>query len=247
MKQTGNVILITGGGSGIGRALAHRWHDSGNRVIITGRNHEKLNYTVAGKPGISTIDLDVTDPAAIRNFAQELMKQHPEVNILVNNAGVMNREDVTSGRDLGAAEATVATNLLGPIRLTNSLIDHLTAKANSVIINVTSGLAFVPLPSTPTYSATKAAMHSYSIALREQLRGKVEVIEMVPPAVQTELTPGQSTREGYMPLEEYVDEVMALFNQVPTPEEILVERVLPLRLAEANGRFDEMLTMLKAV
>ena len=111
-------------------------------------------------------------------------------------------------------------------------------------MNVSSGLAFVPLSGTPTYNATKAAIHSYTISLREQLKGKVELIELAPPAVQTELTPGQSTREGYMPLNDYIEEVMTLFQQQPTPKEILVEKVNFLRWAERDGHFDQGVEML---
>lgn len=134
--------------------------------------------------------------------------------------------------------------MFGPIRLTNALIDHLAARQNAVIVNVSSGLAFVPLSGTPTYNATKAAIHSYTVSLREQLRGKVEVIELAPPAVRTELTPGQSTRDGYMPLNAFIDEAMALFSREPTPKEILVERVGFLRWAERDGRFDQAVEML---
>jgi uncharacterized oxidoreductase len=156
-------------------------------------------------------------------------------------------EDASTNRDLAHAEATVVTNILGPIRLTDALVDHLAAQANAAIVNVTSGLAFVPLPKAPTYSATKAAMHSYSVALRVQLEGKVEVIELAPPAVRTDLTPGQSTREGYMPLDDFADEVMSLFAVQPTPEEILVQNVLPLRNAEANGNVPAVLGLLKSL
>ena len=134
--------------------------------------------------------------------------------------------------------------MLGPIRLTNALIDHLAGKPDAAIVNVTSGLAFVPLFTTPTYNATKAAIHSYTVALREVLKGKVEVIELAPPAVQTGLTPGQESRPGYQPLDAFADEVMALFAQEPTPREILVERVGFLRFAEAQGRFDQTMTHL---
>jgi len=133
----------------------------------------------------------------------------------------------------------VVTNLLGPIRLTDALIDHLKGRPDAAVINVSSGLASVPLVSAPTYSATKAAIHSYTLSLREALNGQVEVIELIPPAVRTDLTPGQSTREGYMPLKDYIDEVMSLFEGVPTPPEIAVERVKFLRNAEAEGRFAE--------
>lgn len=247
MKITGNTILVTGGGSGIGLALAQRWHDAGNKVIVTGRNAAKLDAAIAGRPNMSAIALDVTDADAIAAFAKEIVAKHPALNVLVNNAGIMGTEDASAKRDLTEAEATVVTNILGPIRLTDALVDHLAAQDGSAIINVTSGLAFVPLPKAPTYSATKAAMHSYSVALRIQLEGKIEVIELAPPAVRTDLTPGQSTREGYMPLDDFADEVMALFAIEPTPEEILVQNVLPLRNAEANGTVPQVLERLKAL
>ena len=247
MKTTGNTILVTGGGSGIGLALARRWHDAGNNVIITGRNTAKLDAAIAGRPNMAAVSLDVTDADAIAAFAKEIVAKHPGLNVLVNNAGIMSAEDASAKRDLTEAEATVVTNILGPIRLTDALVDHLAAQADSAIVNVTSGLAFVPFPKAPTYSATKAAMHSYSVALRIQLAGKVEVIELAPPAVRTDLTPGQSTREGYMPLDDFADEVMALLAQEPTPQEILVQNVLPLRTAEANGTVPQMLAMLKSL
>jgi uncharacterized oxidoreductase len=247
MKTTGNIILVTGGGSGIGLALAQRWHDAGNIVIITGRNPDKLAAAIIGRPNMHAVSLDVTDPDAIAAFAVAVVARFPSLNVLVNNAGIMNAEDVSAKRDLAQAEATVVTNILGPIRLTDALVDHLAAQADSAIVNVTSGLAFVPFPKAPTYSATKAAMHSYSVALRIQLEGKVEVIELAPPAVRTDLTPGQSTREGYMPLDEFADEVMALFAAEPTPAEILVQNVLPLRNAEANGTVPQVLAMLKSL
>ncbi|MBL0914344.1 MAG: SDR family oxidoreductase [Sphingopyxis sp.] len=247
MKTTGNTILVSGGGSGIGLALAQRWHDAGNTVIVTGRNAAKLDGAVAGRANMHAMTLDVTDPAAIKSFAGEIVAQFPALNVLVNNAGIMGYEDATAARDLSAAEDTVVTNLLGPIRLIDALVDHLAAQADSAIVNVTSGLAFVPLPKAPTYSATKAAMHSYTQALRVQLEGKVELIELAPPAVRTDLTPGQATREAYMPLDDFADEVMALFAGTPTPAEILVQNVLPLRNAEANGNVPQVLAMLKSL
>lgn len=247
MKTTGNTILVSGGGSGIGLALAQRWHDAGNRVIITGRNAAKLDAAIAGRANMAAVTLDVTDAEAIAAFAKDIVTRFPALNILVNNAGIMSAEDASAKRDLAQAEATVVTNILGPIRLTDALVDHLAAQQDAAIINVTSGLAFVPLPKAPTYSATKAAMHSYSVALRIQLEGKVEVIELAPPAVRTDLTPGQSTREGYMPLDEFADEVMSLFAVEPTPAEILVQNVLPLRNAEANGNVPAVLGMLKSL
>jgi uncharacterized oxidoreductase len=246
VKTTENTILITGGGSGIGRELALRFNELGNTVIVAGRRKEALEETIADRDRMHALALDVEDPEAITAFAKRVVAEHPALNVLINNAGIMRSEDLTSARDLRDAEETVVTNLLGPIRLTNALIDHLASQPNAAIVNVSSGLAFVPLSGTPTYNATKAAIHSYTVSLREQLKGKVEIIELAPPAVQTELTPGQSTREGYLPLEEFIDEAMTLFRRQPTPKEILVERVGFLRWAERDGHFDKAVEMLSA-
>ena len=246
MRMTGNTMVITGGGSGIGRALARRFHDQGNAVIVAGRRREALDETIDGRAAMTPMTLDIEDPEAIAAFAQRLVAEHPALDVLVNNAGIMRTEALSGPRDLRDADATVATNLLGPIRLTNALVGHLAGRTDAAIVNVSSGLAFVPLAATPTYSATKAAIHSYTISLREQLRGRVEVIELVPPAVQTELTPGQATREGYLPLQAFIDEVMALWARQPTPAEILVERVGPLREAERQHRFDDVLRVVNA-
>lgn len=244
MKFQGNTILITGGGSGIGRELARRWHALGNEVIVAGRRQEALDGTIAGRDGMFAYPLDIDDPSAIEGFAAKLVERHPRLNVLINNAGVMRYEDLTVRRDLRDAEETVITNLLGPIRLTNAMIDHLSTQPDSAIVNVTSGLAFVPWAKSPTYSATKAALHSYTQALRQSLRGKVEVIELAPPAVQTELTPSQSTRDNYLPLDDFADEAMRLWQTRPTPPEINVERVGFLRFAERNSQIDRALEML---
>ena len=246
MKRTGNTILITGGGSGIGEALAHRFHDLGNTVIIAGRRQDALDKAVEGRADMHAVTLDVEDPAAIRAFAKTVIARFPALNVLINNAGVMRRETVDTARDLADAEAMITTNVLGPIRLIDALIDHLVARPDSVIVNVTSGLSFVPLVVAPTYSATKAAVHSYTVALREVLKGRVEVIELAPPGVQTELTPGQATRPGYQPLEEFADEVLALFDARPTPAEILVQRVRPLRFAERDQQVETLLARVNA-
>eukprot|EP01136_Pigoraptor_vietnamica_P038015 Opistho-1_new@106768 len=190
MKSSGNTILITGGGSGIGAALAHRFHDAGNTVIVAGRRREALEATIAGRPNLHALVLDIERPDAIDAFARELIAAHPSPNILFNNPCVMPHEDIESLRDLAAAEAMITTNLLGPIRLTNALVDHLKTRQDAAIVNVTSGLAFVPLSAAATYSATKAEIHSYTVSLRDVLAGQIEVLEMAPPAVQTDLTPG---------------------------------------------------------
>jgi uncharacterized oxidoreductase len=244
MNQTGNTMLITGGGSGIGAALAQRFHDQGNTVIVAGRRRDALQGAIAGRPGMHGIKLDVDSAGGVADFAKRLLAAHPALNVLVNNAGVMRFEALDHARDLGDAEQTISTNLLGPIRLIDALVEHLAAQQGAAIVNVTSGLAFVPLVATPTYNATKAAMHSYTLALRAVLRGRVEVIELAPPAVQTGLTPGQESRPGYQPLDAFADEVMAQFAEQPTPPEILVERVRFLRFAEAEGRFDATMAQL---
>lgn len=246
VKTARNTILITGGGSGIGRELARRFNALGNTVIVAGRRMETLEETIAGREQMHAMVLDVEDQESIETFAKKVIAQHPSLNILINNAGIMRRENLIETRDLYDAVRTITANLLGPIRLTNALTDHLVSQPDAVIVNVSSGLAFVPLSATPTYNAAKAAIHSYTVSLREQLKGKVEVIELAPPAVQTELTPGQSTREGYMPLDDFIDETMTLFLQQPTPSEILVERVGFLRWAERDGRFDQAVEMLSA-
>ncbi len=246
MKRDGNTILITGGGSGIGRALAHRWHDQGNHVIVAGRRRDALEETVAGRARMSLVALDVGDAAAIAETVPQILASYPALNVLVNNAGIMRPETLSAARDLADSEATIETNLLGPIRLTNALIDHLAAQPDAAILAMTSGLAFVPLVMTPTYSATKAALHSYLISLRMQLQGQVEVIEIAPPGVQTELTPGQSHREGFQSLESFADEVMGLLAGQPTPPEICVQQVQMFRNAEAEGRFDHVLRLINS-
>ena len=244
MKMSGNTILITGGGSGIGEALAHRLHDAGNKVIVAGRRQEALDRAIAGRENMHALRLDIESAEGVDDFARRLLADHPSLNVLINNAGIMRFEPLDQKRDLADAEATITTNLLGPIRLTNALIDHLVGRKDAAIVNVTSGLAYVPLITSPTYNATKAAIHSYTVAMREALKGKVEVIELAPPAVQTGLTPGQESRPGYQPLDDFIDEVMALLGEEPTPKEILVERVRFLRSAEAEGRFDQTLLQL---
>ncbi len=241
MKTTGNTILITGGGSGIGRALAEQFHRRGNAVIIAGRRREVLDAVVAANPGMAPVALDVENPDAIKAFAVKLIAEHPNLNVLINNAGVAKPEDVTAGDTL-IAEATIATNLLGPIRLIAALLPHLRSQAASTIVNVTSGLAAVPLARMPTYSATKAALRSYSQSLRHQLRETtVEVIELSPPYVQTELGgAAQASDPNAMPLDNFIAETMANFEQTPTPVENMVQRVEFLTGAERRGEYDKV-------
>jgi len=238
MQITGNTILITGGGSGIGRALAEALHARGNKVIVTGRNASKLDAVAKANPGIEVLELDVDDPAAIKAVAKRITSELPSLNVLINNAGIMKAEDLKSG-NTDIAEATISTNLLGPIRLTAALLPHLMTQPNAAILTVSSGLAFVPRAIAPTYCATKAAIHSYSQSLRVQLRGTpVQVIELVPPYVQTELMgPAQAADPNAMPLADYIAETMALLEEKPDAEEILVQRVFFQRWAEREDRY----------
>ncbi|WP_066555638.1 SDR family oxidoreductase [Croceicoccus bisphenolivorans] len=247
MKNSGNTILLTGGGSGIGQAMAQRWADNGNTVIVAGRSAGNLAETAEGHPSIHAMTLDVTDPADIARFAAEVLARFPALNVLVNNAGIMRVEDLTGARDLADAEATITTNLFGPIRMIDALVEHLSGQPDAAIVNVSSGLAFVPLPKTPTYSATKAGLHSYTVALRKQLEGKIELIEVIPPGVQTELTPGQSTREGYLPLDTFIEQTMSQFETGNPPAEVCVPAVRLLRDAEAEGHYDEVLDRLASM
>jgi uncharacterized oxidoreductase len=188
------------------------------------------------------LTLDQDDPASVAAFAEKLVTDFPDVNVLFNSAGIMRMETpLDKFRDLSDAEASVTSNLLGPIRVTNVLVEHLTQQPDAVIVNVSSGLAFVPLVIAPTYSAIKAAIHSYTESLRAVLKDRIEVIEVVPPAVQTDLTPGQKTNERMMPLDTFADQVISLFQVKPTPREILVEGVDFMRNAEIEGRFDDTL------
>ena len=247
MKISGNTILITGGGSGIGRALAEAFHKAGNRVIISGRRKAVLDEVTAANPGMASMVMDATDAAGIRAFAEAVVKAHPTLNAVINNAGIMRPEDIAAAPDyLDTAEETIATNLLAPIRLTAALLPHFLKQPAATVLTVSSGLAFVPMVLTPTYSATKSAIHAYSVALREQLEETpVEVIEIVPPYVQTTLMgEGQAKDERAMPLDAFIAEVMDILENRADEKEVVVERCKPLRFAAQNGNFDQVFAMI---
>jgi uncharacterized oxidoreductase len=247
MQPSGNTILITGGGSGIGRGLAEALQADGNHVIVAGRRQTALDATTKANPGMQSIVLDVENAHAVRAFAAEVVKRFPKLNVLINNAGIMRAENLKAEPvDLADSEAIIATNLLGPIRLTAALLPHLKKQPSAAIVNVSSGLAFVPLALTPTYCATKAAIHSYTQSLRYQLRSTpVEVLEIIPPYVQTELMNGAEDPRA-MPLKDFIAETISILRHQPTPPEIAVERVKQLRDAEREGRYDATFNGLNA-
>ena len=240
MQMAGNTILVTGGGTGIGRGLAEAFHRLGNQVIIAARRREPLQAVAETSPGVQTMSLDQGDPADIRRFAIEVTDRYPELNVVINNAGIQRVEDLTTGGP-GTAEQTIAINLLGPIRLTAALLPSLLARSRASIVNVTSGLAFMPSALTPTYCATKAALHSYTQSLRFQLREtSVQVIEIIPPQVQTALQGDRGFDPRAMLLDEYIAETMTLLQTQPQAEEIVVERVKRFRFAERDGVYDDI-------
>jgi uncharacterized oxidoreductase len=240
MKLTGNTIFITGGGSGIGRGLAEALHKLGNEVIISGRRKTVLAEVTAANPGMKSVELNIADLTSIDAVAKKLIAEHPKLNVLINNAGIMKPDGVHSVVDDSAVASIVTTNLLGPIRMTSALIEHLKKQPSAAVINVTSGLAFIPLAITATYSATKAAMHSYSLSQRYLLKDtSVRVLELAPPYVQTELMgPQQAGDPRAMPLQEFIDETIEVLGT--EADEVLVKRVDFLR--DETGRDDSAFT-----
>ena len=240
MQFTGNTILITGGGSGIGLGLAKEFHALGNKVIIAGRRKDVLDAAVKTYPGMASYAMDIQSADGIKEFASWLTREHPGLNVLINNAGVMRAEKLTEQKGLEDMEAIVATNLLGPLRLTAALLPALLKQPRAVVVNVSSGLAFVPMAITPTYCATKAALHSYTQSLRWQLKETgVKVLELIPPYVATDLMDGAKDPNA-MPLGEFISEVMEIIKESPQEREICVERVRKLRLAGESINYDHI-------
>jgi uncharacterized oxidoreductase len=227
MKLTGNTIFITGGGSGIGRALAEALHKLGNKVIISGRRAGHLAKTLEANPGMEAIELDITSPESIAAAAAKLVRTYPDLNVLINNAGIMQIDDVANTVDDDLITSTITTNLVGPIRLTSALIEHLKKQDSAYVLLVSSVLGFTPMAMTAVYSATKAALHSYALSLRFKLRHTpVRVLEVIPPWVRTELL-NSSEEPRAMPLEEFITETMQALGT--DANEILVPRAKFLR------------------
>ena len=246
MKLSGNTIFITGGGSGIGRGLAEALHKLGNQVIISGRRQGSLWETTQANPGMQSVELNVQDPASIAAVAAELIAKHPKLNVLINNAGIMRIDDAAGAVDEDLLVSTVTTNLLGPIRMTGALIEHLKRQNSATVVNVSSGLAFVPMAMAAVYSSTKAAIHSYSQSLRHMLKDtSVSVQEIAPPWVQTDLLNSRNEPRA-MPLADFIRETIQILGT--DAKEVLVERVSPLRNNTGPGEtgfvteFNDMMT-----
>ncbi|MEC0169539.1 SDR family oxidoreductase [Paenibacillus graminis] len=223
MKLTGNTIFITGGGSGIGRALAEALHNLGNKVIISGRSKERLEEAIKANPGISAVELNVQDPASIEAAAKQLIEEHPDLNVLINNAGIIHSDDAAGVIDEDVLVSTVKTNLLGPIRMTSALIEHLKSKEEAVVINTTSILGFMPLAATAVYSATKAALHTYTLSQRYMLKDTpVKVLEIVPPWVQS-----NNNEPRAMPLASFIEATIKVL--CTDTDEVLVEEAKMFR------------------
>jgi short-subunit dehydrogenase involved in D-alanine esterification of teichoic acids len=246
MNITGNTIFIPGSTSGIGLALALRLHAAGNTVIVGGRRADLLEQIAAEHPGIDTVQIDTADTASVRSAADSVLARHPDLNAIVAMAGIMKVEDWhRPEKFLDSAEAIINTNVLGPVRLIASFIEHLQKQPDATIITVSSGLAFAPLKVTPSYNASKAAIHMLTESVRLQLADTtVKLKELVPPSVATDLVPGQRDSEFAMPLDEFVDEVMHLLETQPDANEIQVERVKFLRYGEARGDYDTVVATL---
>lgn len=246
MDITGNTVFIPGATSGIGLALAVALKERGNKVVIGGRRTALLAQIAAEHPEIDTVLIDTADAGSIEAAAKEVLATHPELNVLIAMAGIMNVEDWRQPAGfLASAESVVTTNLLGPIRLIAGFVEHLQTRPDATIVTVSSGLAFSPLKVTPSYNASKAAIHMLSESLRLQLADtSVKVVELEPPSVRTALMPGQEDNDVAMPLDEFVAEVMTIIETQPDAKEIQVERVKFLRYGEARGDYDQVVAAL---
>lgn len=227
MKLSGNTIFITGATSGIGRGLAEAFHRRGNKVIISGRRRTLLNEVAIANPGIDTVELDVNNPTQIADVARELIAKYPALNVVINNAGVMPFDDATGPLDDAQAVQLISTNLLGPVRVSGAFVEHLKKQPEAYIINNSSVVAYIPLAMSALYSATKAAIHSYSLSQRFALREtSVRVLEITPPWVDTDLI-YKSGDPRAMQLEPFIAETMTLLENATT--EVVVEAAKQLR------------------
>ncbi|PWK87293.1 short-subunit dehydrogenase involved in D-alanine esterification of teichoic acids [Lentzea atacamensis] len=248
MDITGNTVFIPGATSGIGLALALALRERGNTVIVGGRRTELLEQIAAEHPGVETVRIDTTDADSVQMAAKDVLARFPSLNVLITMAGVMRVEDWHRPESfLASAEDIITTNVLGPIRLIAAFVEHFQTRPDATIMTVSSGLAFAPLKVTPSYNASKAAIHMLSESVRLQLADtSVRVVELEPPSVQTDLLPGQADNDHAMPLDQYITEVMSIIETQPDVREIQVERVKFLRYGEARGDYDQVVATLNA-
>jgi len=238
MRLTGNTILVTGGGSGIGAGLAAALHQAGNKVVIAGRRQGALESVARRHPGIAYLPLDQSEAGAVRAFADEVVRRHPRLNVLINNAGIMRTEDLRAP-DPDVIGDVISTNLLGPLLLTAHLLPALRRRPSALIVNVTSSLAFVPKAGLPTYCATKAAMHSYTESLRFQLRDSpIRVIEIPPPLVYTDATTDAGAYG--VGVDEFAGAVVSILTSCPEADEVVVDPAKLLRFAERRGDYQNV-------
>ncbi|MCY1140992.1 SDR family NAD(P)-dependent oxidoreductase [Actinoplanes sp. Pm04-4] len=229
MDITNRTVFIAGGTSGIGLGLARRFAAAGSTVVVGGRRTGPID-------GLTTVEVDVTDPQSVEKARDQVLADHPGLDVVVTMAGVMLTEDLRDPAHFAAAETTISTNVLGTIRVIDAFTAHLIGRGNGAIITVSSGIGFLPFPLMPTYAASKAAVHAYSEALRAQLDGTgIEVAELVPPAVAT-----TQANSNALPLDDFLDEVTGLLSEQPTPHEILVKGVLMHRWAERDGTYADL-------
>ena len=233
MELSNHTVLIVGGTSGIGRGLARRFAEAGSVVIVGGRNAAHIH-------DLPTVAIDVTDAQSVADARDDVLARFPDVDIVVTMAGVLLTEDLRDPAHFPTSETTIATNVLGTIRVIDAFTPHLIARGAGTFMTVSSGIGFLPFPLMPTYGASKAAVHAYSEALRAQLAGNgVDVVELVPPAVAT--TPEQKQlNPAALDLDDYLDEVMGILATDPTPHEVLVQAVLTHRWAERDGTYAEL-------
>jgi uncharacterized oxidoreductase len=256
MKMSGNTVLITGGTSGIGLALASRFLDLGNTTIVTGRNQAKLDETKRKFPLIHIVKSDISDPNAIVSLQEKLIREFPALNIIINNAGIMRKINLHDRKnDLTDLIREIEINLMGPIRTVKQFLPHLKTKSSAAIVNVSSGLAFVPLPISPVYCAAKAGIHSFTQSLRFQLKNtNIKVFELAPPGTDTPLfsedfSPGEVQGLKLMDVQVLAAHAMDGFKKDtyeirPGLSDIvrLLDRIAPRYIANRLGKsVDEML------
>lgn len=233
MDISNRTVLVVGGTSGIGLGLARRFAAAGSTVIVGGRDTSKVN-------DLESIRIDVTDAASVLRARDEVISSHPDLDVVVTMSGVMLPEDLRDAAHFSNAQTTIAVNLLGTIRVVDAFTAHLLERGAADIITVSSGIGFLPFPLMPTYGASKAGVHAYTEALRAQLAGTgVSVSELIPPAVAT--AGQEKLNPAALPLDGFLDEVISLITQDPTPNEIVVQAAQRLRWAERDGTYESLL------